>query len=228
MIFTLVLFISLATSEATYCAGLDEDTVNIYTSPSNCSHFIACIDNEEYEYECLSAEVFYPGAESLCVGACASKATTKKASSKPESDLPPDSLLYPDSPAKTIICPPSGETKAVIAQSCTEYISCKKGIGKKEACKDGEEFSPTQFHCVPSKLSDCPRKKLKGSHHIKCRYDKGGEPVYFSSEKCPEFKKCANQLSWNVKCAQYTHWNDELKNCDWADSFDCHLTNFKK
>jgi hypothetical protein len=219
-------FISLATSEATYCSQSDDESISIYPSPRNCSNFIACIDNEEYEYNCLYAPVFYPETESRCLEDCASVSTTKKSSSKASTEFPPDSVLYPDSPSRSVICPPTGETKAVIAESCTQYISCSNGIATKETCSEGEEFSPTQFVCLPKKKSDCPKKKLKGSYHIKCRYDKGGDPIYFSSENCQEFKKCANQQSWKIKCAQYSHWNDEIKTCDWADSFDCHLTNF--
>lgn len=226
MFFILIFLVSFATSEATYCASSDEDTINIYPSPRNCSHFIACINNEEYDYECLSAPLFYPGVESLCVDACAAVATTKRSSSKTSEELPPDNLLYPESPSRSVICPPTGETKAVVANSCTDYISCRKGVATKKSCKEGEEFSPTQFVCLPKNKSDCPRQKLKGSYHIKCRYDRGGDPVYFPSEKCPEFKKCTNQQAWNIKCARYAHWNDEIKSCDWADSFDCHLTNF--
>lgn len=215
---------SFATSDATYCASSTDDTINIYPSPRNCSYFIACIDNEEYEYECLKAPIF--GMESKCVDSCSIASTTKrKSSGKVAVELPPDPVLFPDSPARTIICPPTGESKAVVALSCTEYISCENGIGEKKKCKDGEEFSPSQFACVTKKNSDCSKNKPKGSYHIKCRYDKGGEPIYFASDKCPEFKKCANQKSWTVKCAQYTHWNDEIKVCDWANSFDCHHTN---
>jgi hypothetical protein len=226
MFFILVFLVCFAVSEATYCASSDVDTINIYPSPRNCSHFIACINSEEYEFECLKAPVFYPGVESFCVEACAGGSTTKRASTKNQTEFPPDPILYPDSPSRTVICPPTGETKAVVAQSCTEYVSCHNGIGTKKTCKSGEEFSPTQFACLPKSKSDCPKQKLKGSFHIKCRYDKGGDPVYFSSEKCPEFKKCFSQQSWTVKCARYTHWNDEIKTCDWADSFDCHRTNF--
>jgi Chitin binding Peritrophin-A domain len=227
MFFAFVFLITLATSKATFCASPNEETLYIYTSPRNCTNFIACIDNEEYEFECLNAPVFYPQiTEPLCVQACASVATTKKASSsKSSSDLPLDPLLFPDSPARTIVCPPTGETKAVVAQSCSKYISCKNGVGTKEVCPDGQEFSPNNFECVLKTNSDCQKQKAKGTHHIKCRYDKGSDPIYFASEKCPEFKKCANQLAWDVKCARYCHWNNELKTCAWADSFNCHQTN---
>lgn len=218
--------ITLAASEAAYCASPDEETLYIYTSPKNCSNFIACIDNEEYEFECLDALLFYPEAtEAKCVEACSSVDTTKKTPSKSTSELPPDPLLFPDSSARTIICPPNGETKAVVTHSCTEFISCKDGVGTKQNCSSGEEFSPTQYSCVSKKNSDCQNQKQKGSHHIKCRYDKGDDAIYFPSDKCPEFKKCANLLAWNVKCARYCHWNNEQKTCDWANNFDCHLTN---
>lgn len=226
MFFIFILFVSLATSEATYCASSDDETINIYPSPRNCSYFIACINNEEYEYECLNAPVFYPGIETRCIEACAAVSTTKKTHSKSTEEFPPDSILFPDTPVRSVICPPTGETLAAIPQSCTEYISCSSGIATKKTCGEGEEFSPSKFICLPKKKSDCPKQKMKPSYHIKCRYDKGEDPVYFPAENCAEFKKCANQQSWKIKCARYAHWNDELKTCDWADSFDCHLTNF--
>lgn len=107
MILLFVFIILFATSEATFCASPNEETLYVYTSPRNCTNFIACIDNEEYEFECLDAPIFYPAiTEPLCVEACASVATTKKSSSKSSSDLPPDPLLFPDSSGRTIICPP--------------------------------------------------------------------------------------------------------------------------
>lgn len=221
-----IFLISLAASEATYCSSPEVDTLYIYPNEKNCSVFLACVAGEQYEFDCIEASMFLPWAnDPLCIPDCDTESTTRKTVVKTVTELPPDPALYPDSSSRTIICPPTGDTKAIVAQSCTEYISCSGGIGTKETCPEGQEFSPSRYSCIARKNSDCSRQKLKGSHHLKCRYDKGTDPIYFSSEYCPVFKKCANQLAWDVKCAQYCHWNNEQKTCDWADSFDCNLTN---
>lgn len=226
MFFFLLFLLSLTASEATYCAMPEDETLYIYPNQKNCSTFIACIGFEEYEFDCVKAPLFIPwSSESLCVEECASVETTKKITSKPNYQLPPDPLLYPDTPARTLICPPQGKTNAVVAQSCSDFIECDNGIGTKTKCPDGEEFSPTKYKCVPKDNSDCSKQKEKGSFNIKCRYDKGGSPTYFQSDSCSEFKKCANQMAWNVKCAHYCHWNNERKTCDWAKNFDCRATN---
>lgn len=226
MIFLFVFLVSLASSDAGFCSSSDDNTLYIYPSTRNCSNFIACIDFEEYEFDCIQAALFIPwSTETLCIESCASVSTTKKTSSKSSTELPPDPLLFPNSPSRTIVCPPTGETKAVVPQSCTEYLSCSNGAGTKTTCPVGEEFSPTRYECVPKKNSDCHNQKLKGAHHSKCRFDKGTEPIYFRAHSCPVFKKCANQMAWEVKCARYCHWNDDKRTCDWADSFNCQLVN---
>lgn len=219
--------ISLATSEAGFCQiPSASDTLNIYPSPRNCSNFVACLFNEEYEFDCLKASLFIPWTnDTLCVKPCPSVATTRRKSSKSVSQLPPDPVLFPDTPSRTIVCPPNGVTKAVVPNSCIEYISCSDGEGTKLTCPAGEEFSPSRYECVPNKISDCPKQKLKATHHSKCRFARGTDLIYFKAGSCPVFKKCANQMAWDVKCARYCHWNDDQKTCDWADSFNCQLMN---
>lgn len=214
-------------SEAAFCSSPDDDTLYIYPNAKNCSVFVACIDFEEYEFECVQAPIFIPAsAAPVCIEPCESVTTTKKSTTvKSSYELPRDQNLYPDQSARTIVCPPSGDTKATIMQSCKDYLTCHDGVGTVQTCPAGEEFSPSSFECVLKKNSDCQRQKLKGSQHMKCRYDKGVDPIYFQSAKCPEFKKCANKEAWSVNCARYCHWNDEDKTCEWADKFDCHLTN---
>lgn len=225
MIFCLIILTLFSVSDASYCSS-EPDTLAIYPSPNNCSTFTACVNGEESTFECIQGPIFIPGSASpICMPSCgATTAPPKKSSKKESSDLPPDPLLYPDSPSRTIVCPPTGETKAVILDSCSEFLSCKGGIGTKETCPVGQEFSPTQYECLPKANSDCVRQKQKGKFSQKCRFDKGSDPVYFSSSVCPEFKKCALQLAWSVKCARYTHWNNEEKTCEWADKFICSLS----
>jgi Chitin binding Peritrophin-A domain len=210
---------------ATFCSS-NPDTLTIYPSPNNCSTFKACIHNEESEFDCIQAPLFIPfSSETICMTPCAAVSKAKKAPSASSSEWPEDKLLFPDSPARTIVCPPTGETVAVVVQSCDEYLICKGGVGTRTKCPEGQEFSPSRYECVVKRNSDCRKQKLKGSHHIKCRFDKGTDPILFSSDVCPRFKKCANQLSWEIECARYTHWNNEMQSCEWADKFDCHLTN---
>lgn len=225
MILIFIFLISLATSEAGFCQiPSTSETLSIYPSTRNCSTFVACLFNEEYEFNCLLASLFIPWTnDTLCVDPCPSVATTKKKSSKVASELSPDLLLFPDTPSRTIVCPPNGDTKAVVPNTCIEYISCSDGVGTKLACPVGEEFSPSRFECVPIKNSDCTKQKLKGTHQSKCRFARETDLIYFKGSSCPVFKKCANQLAWDVKCAKLCHWNDDQKTCDWADSFNCQL-----
>jgi Chitin binding Peritrophin-A domain len=226
MWFCLIFLTFFSFGNANYCTS-EPDTLAIYPSPNNCSTFIACVNGEESTFECVQAPQFIPGSESsICMTPCiGGSSASKKPSNKETTDLPPDPLLYPDTPSRTIVCPPSGETRAVISQSrCSEFLSCKNGVGTKEACPAGQEFSPSQYECVDKRNSDCSRHKQKGKYSQKCRYDKGGfEPIYFASSVCPEFKKCAVKLAWSVKCARYTHWNNDQKTCEWADKFICSL-----
>lgn len=221
MFILLIVLVSITASEATSCPMAEDDTLYIYPNQRNCSTFYACIGFREYEFDCIKAPLFIPWAsEPLCLDACDSVETTKSSY-----QLPPDPLLYPDSPARTPVCPPQGRTQAVVAQSCTKYIECNSGIGTKTECPEGEEFSPSRYKCVPKDVSDCSKQKLRGALNNKCRNDRGGSPIYFQSESCAEFKKCANQMAYIVKCADHCNWNNERKTCDWAKSFDCHKTN---
>lgn len=222
----LIIFIGLCASISAqnYCHSPQKDTLYIYPNPKNCSTYFACINSDEYEYECLQAPQFIWTDEKVCMDRCSTVATTRRASTKSSpSELPPDPILYPDTPARTIICPLKGSTKAIVAQSCTDYIECYAGVGTKKSCPSGQEFSPSRYECVPESSSDCSKQKPKGSHHIKCRYDKGAAPIYFPSDTCAEFKKCANQFAWEVKCAQNCNWNNDAKTCDWANNFPCNL-----
>lgn len=228
MFFLFIFLIHLATSEASFCSSPEDETLYIYPSANNCSVYVACIDFEEYEFECIKAPLFIPWSEEpTCLEPCESVISTRKSTTRKSqtSELPRDHQLYPEQSARTIVCPPSGDTKATVMQSCTDYVTCHDGVGTVQTCPQGKEFSPSTYECVDKRNSDCQRQKLKGSQHIKCRYDKGGDPIYFQSDKCPEFKKCAYQEAWTVNCARYCHWNNEERTCEWADRFNCHLTN---
>lgn len=217
-----------ATSEATFCSSPEDDTLYIYPNAGNCSHFIACIDSEEYDFESIQAPLFLPWTdEPVYLEPCSDETSTKKTNMRSYNDnvFPPDADLYPNNTSTSVVCPPSGESKAVVQHSCSHYLSCHDGKGTKLECPENQEFSPTTYDCVSKEKSDCQVQKQKGAHHIKCRYDKGGDSIYFSSETCPEFQTCANQMAWKIKCARDCHWNDEDKTCDWADSFDCESTN---
>lgn len=227
MFLLFIFLLHLATSEASFCSSPEDETLYIYPNANNCSVFIACIDYEEYEFECIQAPLFIPwSTEQVCLTPCESVSTTRKSTTRSTYELPRDLNLYPESSARSIVCPPSGDTKAIVMQSCTDYLSCHDGVGTVKTCPSGQEFSPSTYDCVEKKNSDCQRNKMKGSQHIKCRYDKG-KSSYFQSTKCNEFKKCENQEAWTVNCARYCHWNNEEKTCEWADKFDCHLTNDK-
>lgn len=217
MFFLLIFLLSMTATKATYCPMAEDETLYIYPSENNCSTFLACIDFEEYEFGCVKAPLFIPWASKpVCLEECDSGETTTYG-------LPPDPLLYPDSPARTPICPPRGKTQAV-SQSCSEYIDCDDGIGTKKNCPDDEEFNPWKLKCMKND-SECSKQKETGSLNSECQNDKGGSPTYFPSDSCSEFKKCENQMAWNVRCAHYCHWNNELKTCDWAKNFDCRSTN---
>lgn len=226
MFFVLLVFIGLPISEATFCSSPEDDTLYIYPNSENCSHFSACIDSEEYDFECIQAPLFIPWTDkSVCFEPCEATTSTKKATPRTSTVFPADEDLYPNITANTVVCPPSGESKAVVQQSCSHFLNCNDGKGTKHECPADHEFSPSSYECVAKEISDCPVQKQKGTHHIKCRYDKGGDSIYFSSETCPEFQTCANQMAWKIKCARDCHWNDEEKTCDWADRFDCDATN---
>lgn len=214
-------------SEAVFCSSPKDETLYIYPSPNNCSTFITCIDNEEYEFDCLLAPMFENTSESLCLNQCSTVATTKKGSSKSSTTSKDnDYELYPETPARTIVCPPTGITKASIPKSCTDYIACENGIGTRTPCPFGTEFNPNTYECLPKKDSECKVElsSKRGKYHIKCRYDKGHVATYFASDACNGFKKCSNQFAYEEKCANNCFWNDEDKLCDWATITKCNIS----
>lgn len=227
MFLLFVVLLSLATSDATFCSLSDDKTLFIYPSPNNCSVFHACIENEEYELSCLTASLFIPWAtEPLCSTPCNHTATTRKIISKISKDLPLDLLLYPNITMPTIVCPPTGDTIAIVMESCNEFMECIEGAGTKRSCPQGQEFSREKYKCVETKHSDCQKDKPYGFQNNKCRHDKGTVPIYMESESCDKFTKCANQLAWLVPCARDCYWNDDVETCDWSSNVKC--TNQKK
>lgn len=226
MFFALVLLTCLTMGEATFCSFDEEDTLYIYPSPRNCSNFLACINFEEYEFECIKAPYFIPWSKNaICVEDCPSEASTKKPQkAKQLTEMPPDPALYPDEPAETIVCPQSGETKAAVYNSCSSYIDCNDGVGTKKNCSEGKEFSPKEYKCVEKSKSGCRKDKKGGSFHTKCRYQKPGDNILFPSESCHSFKKCANQLVFTIDCAGGCNYNRETERCDYEENFKCQLT----
>lgn len=226
MFFLLIFLISLATGNANYCSP-SPDTLRIYPSPKNCSTFIACIDKHEFEYDCISAPLFIQGSETpICVTPCEATVVTKRpASNKAPSKIPKFDDYYEDG-ALTPVCPFEGNSTAVIFNDCTHYLECVDGYGYVHECSTGQEFSPTLRRCVIKRNSDCSKLKPRPSQHNKCYRDRDyGPPIEFASEDCDRFKRCNGGEAWKVECAEYCHWNNDLKNCDWADNFDCHATN---
>lgn len=222
MFFLFIVLLSLATSDATFCSQSDDKTLYIYPSPKNCSVFHACIENEEYELNCLTASLFIPWATGpLFSTPCNLTTTTRKIISKISKDLPLDLLLYPNETSSTIICPPTGDTIAVVMESCNEFMECHEGKGTKKTCPQGQEFSRGKYQCIDIKQSDCQQHKPRGFQHNKCRRDKGTAPIYMESESCADFKKCANQLAWSVPCARDCYWNDDAETCDWVSKVKC-------
>ncbi|CAO1369801.1 unnamed protein product [Diamesa serratosioi] len=203
-------------SEAVFCSSPKDETLYIYPSPNNCSTFITCIDNEEYEFDCLLAPMFENKSEALCLNQCSTVGTTKKGSSKTVSSKNNDFDLYPETSGRAIVCPLGGASLASIPSSCTDYISCYEGIGTRKTCPIGFEFY--KYECVPKQQSKCVVSPMKGTYHIKCRYDKGQVATYFASDSCDGFKKCTNQLAYEAKCAHGSFWDDENKICDWTSN----------
>lgn len=225
VVLVICMYSIITISEAAFCSSPKDETLYIYPSPNNCSTFITCIDNEEYEFDCLLAPMFENTSDTLCLNQCSTVGTTKKGSSKTTTSSKDNDLeLYPEIPARTIVCPPTGTTKACIPKSCTDYISCDNGIGTKTPCPIGTEFNPNKYECLPKKDSQCTVSTMKGIYNIKCRYDKGQVATYFASDACNKFKKCANQLAYEEKCANNCYWNDEDKMCDWAANTKCNIS----
>lgn len=229
MFFLFIVLLSLASSDATYCSQSDDKTLYIYPSANNCSKFHACIDNEQYDFTCLTAPSFITWAAGpLCTEKCNETATTRKINSKISKDLPLDPLLYPNEPAPTIICPPTGNTIAVVMESCNEYMECSEGKGTKKSCDHGHEFSREKYKCVKAKDSECQKRKPQGWQHNRCRLDKGSVPIYMESDRCDEFKKCANHLAWAVPCARNCFWDSDKETCDWSGNVKCTLKDEKR
>lgn len=225
MFFLFIVLVSLATSEATFCSQSDEKTLFIYPSPKNCSVFHACIENEEYEFNCLKAPTFISWAAGpICSEPCHVTATTRKVLSKISKKLPLDLDLYPNETGRTIVCPPTGQTMAIVMESCNEFMECNEGKGTKKTCPQGQEFSRENYQCIDAKQSDCQKHKPKGFQHNTCRHNRGSAPIYMEADSCGEFKKCANQLAWNVPCARDCFWNDDEDFCDWATNVECSMS----
>lgn len=226
IIFTfIVITIIIALSEADYCHMARDDTLYIYPkNDNNCSKYIACHHNEKYELSCLQASLFLYSDERLCLEECHQEDIEKTSSrtSRNSYDFASDYLIFPAEgvPAKTILCPPSGYTLASIPQVCNEYIECEDGFGSRRKCEDKMEFSPTKFQCEES--SDCSTKKIKGTPHSKCRFEKStSSTLLVPSENCSEFKKCAHLMAWTITCAQNTNFNQATKFCDWEENVEC-------
>lgn len=214
----------IASSEADYCHMARDDTLYIYPKDvNNCSKYIVCHHNEKYELSCLQASLFLYSDERLCLEECLQvDIQNTSRSSRNSYDFASDYLIFPSegAPAKTILCPPSGNTLAAIPQVCNEYIECVDGIGSRRKCEDRMEFSSTKFQCELS--SDCSAKKVKGTAHSKCRFEKGtSSTLLLPSEKCSDFKKCAHLMAWTITCAQNTNFNLTTKSCDWEENVNC-------
>lgn len=225
IIFIILAFIAIiAPSEADYCHMARDDTLYIYPKDdNNCSKFIVCHHNEKYELSCLQASLFLYSDERLCLEDCrqADPQQTSR-SSRNSYDFASDYSIFPAEgvPAKTILCPPSGTTLAAIPQVCNEYIECKDGVGSRQKCEDKTEFSPSKFQC--EEASDCSTKRVKGTPHSKCRFEKGtSSTLLLPSEKCSAFKTCAHLMAWTITCAQNTNFNQATKTCDWEDNVEC-------
>lgn len=223
-----VISLLIVTTKAKYCAQPRDDTLYIYPSANNCSTFFVCHNNEEIEMSCLESSLFMYTEERVCLEKCSIKTTTRTRTTATKTlyDYSSDYLLFPadDVPARTIICPSSGKTKAAIPYNCNEYIECDEGIGTRRICEIGSKFSSALYECLPETESDCKvdnNKKPKGSYISKCRFERGNSLVVFPSENCADFKKCANLMAWTITCAQNTKYSRERRSCEWADKVKC-------
>lgn len=200
-----------------------DDTLYIYPIVNNCSVFIACHNNAEYEMNCLEASLFLFSDERLCLEECSIEATTKRFSKK-SYDYATDHLIFPAEglPAGTILCPPTGKVNATIPHDCQEYIECQNGIGTRKKCSNREEFSPIEYKCMSEYKSECIEKRTKGIPNSKCRFEKGSSStLLLSSKKCSEFEKCAHLMAWTIPCPQHCHFDIKSKICDWEDQVKC-------
>lgn len=227
-IFTLISTLIIST-QALDCATANDDTLYIYPSMSNCSKFIVCYRNEEIEMSCLEASLFMFTDERVCLESCHVKMTTarqhKLRDSKASYDYSSDYLLFPsaDKPKTTLLCPSRGTTRAAIPHNCNEYIECDDGIGTRQRCADGYEFSPSTYECEEVSVSDCGvNNKLKGSYIPRCRFVKSNLSSFvFPAENCFFFQKCANHMAWPIRCAKSTSFSRATKSCEWSDEVTC-------
>lgn len=224
IIFIIIFALIIAPSKAVYCPMERDDTLYIYPSEHNCSNFIICHHNEVFEMSCLQASIFLFTDESLCLENCSAIESTTNRISRTSYDFSSDFLLFPreGEPAKTIICPPQGETFAAIPQDCKTYIECRDGIGTRKLCQHGMEFSPIKYKCEPEDTANCSSKKVKGTPNSRCRFEKGStSTLLMPSEKCSDFKKCTHLMAWTITCAQHSHFNHATKTCDWEENVKC-------
>lgn len=213
----------IASSEAGYCKMSRDDTLYIYPSVNNCSVFIVCHHNEEYEMSCLEASLFHFADQRLCLDECSIEATTRRAS-RNSYDYATDYALFPaaGAPEKTALCPTVGETVAAIPHECREYIKCHDGIGTRNKCDNVMEFSPITHQCLPEDKSDCKVKKAKGIPNSKCRFEKGSSStLLLPTKKCSDFEKCSHLMAWTVSCPQHCHFDAKTKTCDWEEKVSC-------
>lgn len=231
IIFTFISTLIISAHAKRCAIASDDDTLYIYPSINNCSTFIVCYHNEEIEMNCLESSLFMYTDERVCLESCATKrrigSRKKFRGSKITYDFSSDYLLFPliDAPSPTILCPSYGTTKAAIPQNCDEYIECNDGIGMRRKCENGYKFSPTQYECLDVNLSDCViNKKLKGLYNSKCHRQTGISNLssfVFPSEKCSNFRKCANFLAWTIRCAKNTSFSKKIGSCEWNDEVEC-------
>jgi hypothetical protein len=208
-------------AQATYCSSPKSDTLYLYPNTNNCSSFIACINHEEYEFDCFQAPLFGYPEKPLCPEKCAAQSTTRRTTKKSVKSKTIDLSLYPDTPARSIVCPSKGKTVARIMESCTQYMTCQTGIATKVNCSEGQEFSPKKLKCVAQDESECYPSKHKGTHHTKCRYNLSNKKLYFSSDRCDYFRRCDGGLAYEEKCAENTYWNPDSKSCEWGGATKC-------
>lgn len=202
-----------------------DDTLYIYPSVNNCSVFIVCHRNEEYEMNCLEASLFLFSDQRLCLENCSIETTTKR-NLKSSYDYSTDYSIFPanDAPAKTILCPETGKVLSAIPHECRDFIECVDGIGTRKSCENGMEFSPIKHECLPEDKSDCTIKKAKGTPNSKCRFEKGSSPtILLPSKKCSEFEKCSHLMAWKIPCPVKCHFDSTLKKCDWEQNVRCEL-----
>lgn len=215
--------IVIASSEAGYCRMSRDDTLYIYPSVNNCSVFIVCHHNEEYEMSCLEASLFLFTDQRLCLDECSIETTTRKIT-KNSYDYATDYSIFPAEgmPSETILCPSVGEVNASIPHLCHEYINCRDGIGTRNKCDKDMRFSLIEHECVNEEVSGCTITKPKGTPNSKCRYEKGSSSsLLLPSKKCAEFEKCSHLMAWTIPCPKHCNFDPKTKKCDWEEKVEC-------